>query len=175
MAPPIDYFELTATEIADAIEQQAEYYKSIAHSFRWKAYSHDQPPELPDALLDRGFKPWEPCSLMILDLASFQSPMPEGIEFRLLSDPEAIPNESQRIKEEVWDEGADELISALSSELRDMGDHMRIYVAKRGENTIDWGLIRYNERKTFGGLFAGATVPAERGKRGLPWHCRSTS
>ncbi len=160
----IDYYALNVEEIADTIERQIGHFKSIGHSFRWKVYSHDRPPELCDALLERGFKTWEPCTLMILDVESFQVAMPEEFEYRRVSDPDELPNEWQRIKEEVWDEGADEFISALRSELRDMGDHMRVFVAKRGESTVGCGLIRYSERKTFGGLFAGATVPAERGQ-----------
>jgi len=170
----IDYFELAATEIGEAIAKQVAHFESIGHSFRWKIYSHDQPVQLSKALLDRGFRPCEPCTLMILDVVGFQARLPDGIEFRRVSDPDALPDELRPIKETVWDEGADELMSALRAEMRaemrDMGDHMRIHVAKRGSETVGCGLIRFNERKTFGGLFAGATVPAERGKgvyRGL--------
>ena len=56
-------------------------------------------------------------------------------------------------------------MNALQSEMRDMGDRIRVYVARgRHGDTVGGGLIRYNQRKTFGGLFAGATVPEERGK-----------
>ncbi len=159
----IDHCEITATEVAESIAKQVDFFKSIGHAFRWKVYSHDHAAQLSASLLERGFTPWEPCALMILDVGGFQSRFPDGIEYRRLTDPDALPRELQPVMETVWDEGADELISALRGELRDMGDHMRIHVAKRGGATIGCGLIRYNERKTFGGLFAGATVPAERG------------
>ena len=45
-----------------------------------------------------------------------------------------------------------------------MGDHLQIVVAKRDAATIGTGLIRYTEGKTFGGLFAGSTIPSERGQ-----------
>lgn len=126
----IDYLSLNAAEIADVIEQQIGHFQSIGHSFRWKVYSHDEPLELADALLARGFMPCEPCTLMILGGESFPTTVSEKIEYRRVSDPDELPNDLQRIKEEVWDEGADELISAVRAESRDMGDHMRILPSK---------------------------------------------
>jgi len=159
----IDHFKLSSTDSPNAVQRQVDYYTNIGHSFRWKVYTHDQPDELPNELLRRGFKAWEPCALMILKLSDFPCEYPDGFDYRVLDDPAQLPETLLPIKELVWMEGADELISALQSEMRDMGQHMKIHVAQRDGETAGCGLVRYNERMTFGGLFAGATIPAERG------------
>lgn len=166
----IDHSELSSDELSNAVQRQVDHYSAIGHSFRWKVHSHDQPAELPDELLRRGFVAWEPCALMILKVSDFTCEHPDGFDYLELDDPTQLPNTLRPVKEQVWMEGADEFIAALQSEMRDMGEHMRIHVAQRHGETVGCGLVRYTERMTFGGLFAGATVPTERGKgiyRGL--------
>ena len=101
---------------------------------------------------------------MILDVESFEGNPSHYCNYAPITGPDALGEKLLHIKEQVWGEGGDEFILALESELRDMGQHMRIYAAQRDDQTIGCGLIRYNEPMTFGGLLAGATVPDERGK-----------
>jgi hypothetical protein len=167
----IDFFSPTdEASIDDEIQEQISFFKSIGHSFRWKIYSHDQPPGLGERLQKFGFERWDPCALMILDLTNFQPQFPDDFELQLLTSAEALPAELRSIKETVWEEGADEFISSLQAELLGMGEHIQIFAAKKRGETCGCGLTRYNQTKSFGGLFAGATVPSERGKgvyRGL--------
>jgi hypothetical protein len=160
----IDHFELTADDLEEAIDQQIVAYQKMGHAFRWKIYSHDQPKELASALLKRGFKPWEECTLMILDVDVFAARQPDDVTYVPIATAAALPDELKPICDTVWDDGAAELITALQAEMRSMGDHLQIVVAKRDAATIGTGLIRYTEGKTFGGLFAGSTIPSERGQ-----------
>ena len=160
----IDHFDLTADEVVGAIDQQIAAYQEVGHAFRWKVYSHDRPEELAPALLGRGFQLWEECTLMILDVNTFEPNRPEGIGFRQLTDPETMPQEWRPVQSQVWDEGSDDFNAAIQAEMRDMGESMAIFIAQRNNSNIGTGLVRYTERRTFGGLFAGATIPSARGQ-----------
>ncbi|NNE91060.1 MAG: GNAT family N-acetyltransferase [Verrucomicrobiales bacterium] len=161
----IDFFESSnRSDIGAAIDEQVEFYDSIGYSFRWKIYSHDQSSDFEDVLLDRGFKPGEVCSLMLLDAAEFPLNFPEDAEYRRLTDPDSLAEDLQPICQRVWGDGTAEFVESLRAEMKGMGDSMRIYVADTDGTTAGCGLIRYTEGKKFGGLFAGATVPEKRNR-----------
>ncbi len=160
----IDFVNWNAAPVSEVIEAQIEWYQTVGHSLRWKIHSHDAPPGIGDRLLTRGFKPDEECTVMILDVSRFQSSVPEGIEYLLLTNPDRLDEELRPVATLVWTEDVDDLMTAFACEMRDIDDHLSFYAAKREGETVGCGLVRYNERMTFGGLFAGSTVPAERGK-----------
>src|SRR3712207_37584 len=49
------YTTLTAANADQAIREQIAYFDAIGHSFEWKVYSHDTPPDLRDRLAAYGF------------------------------------------------------------------------------------------------------------------------
>ena len=75
-----------------------------------------------------------------------------------------MPDEWRPVQSQVRDEGSDDVNSAIQAEMRDMGGFMAVFIARRKDQSIGTGVVRYTERLTFGGLFAGATIPSERGK-----------
>lgn len=161
----IDHCELGLAELPAGIEAQIQYHQSIGHAFRWKVYGYDQPAELATMLRERGFKPWEEeVALMILDLTDHEVWYPAGFEYQRLSDPPSLSQELKPIAEQVWTEGAEDLITALASEMAACGDHVGIYAAKQDGRTVGCGVLRFGERMTFGGLFAGSTMPSARGR-----------
>ncbi len=160
----IDWYACGESDAGGLIDQQVSTYSELGHAFRWKVYGHDQPAAMPALLEKKGFTRADTSAVMVLDVAGNELVRPEGVEYRKVVDPDGLADELRAIRDTVWGDGADELIRALAMELRDIGNHMSIYVAKDGDATIGGGLVRYNEHSTFGGLFAGATVPDMRGR-----------
>ncbi|MGB0578405.1 MAG: GNAT family N-acetyltransferase [Limisphaerales bacterium] len=154
-----------ADDLPACIEAQKKHYAGIGHSFRWKVYSHDQPQDLADQLVKRGFNAWEEkAELMILDLSELDLREPEGFTFERLRAPERLAEELKPIMDQVWTEGSEDLVTALASEMATCGDHVTIYAAKQDGRTVGSGVLRFGDSFTFGGLFAGATIPSARGQ-----------
>src|SRR6476659_187091 len=50
------YSRLDPHSVEPAIDAQIDYFLGLGHSFEWKVFSHDTPPDLKDRLMDRGFE-----------------------------------------------------------------------------------------------------------------------
>lgn len=129
----------------------------------WKTRGHDHAPGLHDALLERGFVPDAPESIMIgaaRDLA-LDVPLPTGVTLRRVTG-EADVRAMTRMEAEVFgdsDDIADELLHRLSRE-----DGMELWVAEAGGEIVSAGRLEPVPGTDFAGIWGGATRERWRGR-----------
>jgi Acetyltransferase (GNAT) family len=131
----------------------------------WKTRGHDHAPGLHDALLDNGFTPDEPESIMVGDARTLavDVPVPAGVELRrvtLQADVRAMCAMVAAVFDDPYsDEVADALIRRLSS-----GDGMELWVAESQGWMIGAGRLEPVRGSRFAGIWGGATRPEWRGR-----------
>src|SRR4051794_9756377 len=79
----INYSQHSPETIDAAIEEQIDYFRRLGHTFEWKVFDHDQPPNLRERLLAHGFEAGEPEAFMALDIddapAALRTPLTHDV------------------------------------------------------------------------------------------------
>lgn len=153
------------------IDEQVAYFASIGHSFEWKTYGHDTPPDLVERLVRRGFTTEEPETVMVLDL---NSPPPALVEplahdVRRISDTRIIRDILHDVQRVVFHDNEDESqrhIESFAASIEAAPDQIIFYAAYVDEKPVSAAWITFPPGSQFAGLWAGATLEAYRG-RGL--------
>jgi hypothetical protein len=133
----------------------------------WKTRGHDHAPGLHEALLDHGFAPGEPESVMIGRARALagEVPLPPGVALRRIrgvADVRAVACQQQEV---FGDVDPDEMLAALIRRLS-LDDGMEIWVAESDGRVVCSGRLEPVAGTDFAGLWGGATVEDWRG-RGL--------
>jgi hypothetical protein len=131
----------------------------------WKTRGHDHAPGLHDALLENGFIPDEPETIMIgaaRELAA-TVPLPEGVTLRLVSG-EADVRAMNRMQADVFgdpfsDATSDALLQRLSA-----GDGMELWIAEIEGHIVSAGRLEPVPGTDFAGIWGGATREQWRGR-----------
>jgi len=148
-----------------AIAREIERFAGLG-KFEWKHYSYDTPADLTDRLKAAGFVPEATETLLIgdVDQLPHDSPLPDDIELREITDEDGIAAMA-RVSEEGFGESASEEFGR--EVLKEIGEgRTRLVVAFAGERPVSMGRLEFYRGTTFGGLFGGATVPEWR-RRGI--------
>ena len=154
---------------ADAIiEREIAYFDGIGHPFEWKVYNHDQPADLYQRLLDRGFTTRERDAIMVLDLQDapdfLRQPNP-AIDVRRLTKPEQL-KDVITVLSQVWpDEDSEWLYGVIGVNMRDQPDFTHVFVAYVADEPACAGWISFHENSQFASLWGGSTVAEHRQKR----------
>lgn len=159
---------LTADTADAAIEEQRAYFDSLGYSFEWKVYSHDQPADLKDRLMARGFVTREPDdAIMVLDLHNLpevlHQPVPDSI--RRLTTPNEIPAVANLLTE-IWQEDFSFLGDELAEQMRQTPEMLSVYAAVLDDRVVSVGWSQFTDNSQFVGLWGGSTLPAYR-RQGL--------
>jgi GNAT superfamily N-acetyltransferase len=159
------YSELDETSADAAIEEQIAYFTGQGLNFEWKVYAHDQPPDLVDRLVARGFQTEEPDDIMVLDVkqANPEIPATSDLIVRRLSDPAELVD-VVRILEPVWETDFNWVHAQLGEHMAIPG-YLSIYVAYIGKQPACAGWIYFSPGH-FASLWGGSTLEPFRG-RGL--------
>ena len=133
----------------------------------WKTRGHDHAPGLHDALLENGFSPDEPESIMIgaaRDLV-VNVPLPADVTLRrVASEPDV--RAMTRMEAEVFgDSDSEEVADALLNRLS-RGDGMELWVAEVEGQVICAGRLEPVPGTEFAGIWGGATRELWR-RRGI--------
>lgn len=131
----------------------------------WKTRAHDAAPGLHEALLDHGFAPQEPESIMIgaAELLALDLPLPDGVVLRRLEDPADVRAASAMADEMFGDPVSearfDDLLGriALGAEL---------WAAEAEGAIVSTGRLEPVPGTSFAGIWGGATRPEWR-RRGI--------
>jgi hypothetical protein len=156
-----------AETIRRLVGEVIAHYQAIPEVNRveWKTRGHDRAPGLHDALLDNGFLPDEPESIMIGDaraLAVDVAP-PAGVALRRVSE-ESDVRAMSAMQDEIFgdavsDERADALLRRLSF------DHgMELWVAEADGRIVSAGRLEPVQGTVFAGFWGGATREEWRGR-----------
>jgi ribosomal protein S18 acetylase RimI-like enzyme len=158
-----------AATIRGWVAEALEYFRDQPEITRveWKTRGHDVAPGLDASLLDNGFVPDEPESVMIGETArlAVDVVLPEGVSLRRVSDEPDV--RAMCVMESIafGDDDSEEMTQAL---LRRLGldDGMELWVAEAGGQMISAGRLEPVAGTEFAGLWGGATLPQWR-RRGI--------
>ncbi|HUA04273.1 MAG TPA: GNAT family N-acetyltransferase [Solirubrobacteraceae bacterium] len=133
----------------------------------WKTRGHDHAPGLHDALLDHGFTPHEPESIMIGEahLLAVDVPAPDGVQLRRVTTERDVRAMCAMVAAVFGDTDSDEEAGALLRRLS-LGDGMELWVAESQGQIIGAGRLEPVRGSQFAGIWGGATRPDWR-RRGV--------
>ena len=145
------------------------YYRGqpVITRVEWKTRGHDVAPGLHASLLDNGFVPDEPESVMIGETALLAADLalPEGVRLRRVTSETDV--RAMCVMESIafGDDDVEEMTQAL---LRRLGldDGMELWVAEADGQMISAGRLEPVTGTEFAGLWGGATLPQWR-RRGI--------
>ena len=133
----------------------------------WKARGHDVAPGLHASLLDNGFVPDEPESVMIGEtrLLAVDVTLPEGVSLRRVTSETDV--RAMCVMESIafGDDDSEEMTRALLHRLG-LDDGMELWVAEADGQLISAGRLEPVAGTEFAGLWGGATLPQWR-RRGI--------
>jgi GNAT superfamily N-acetyltransferase len=131
----------------------------------WKTRGHDHAPGLHEALLEHGFVPDEPESIMIGEARSLavDVPLPDGVTLRQVTE-ESDVRAMTALQDEVFgspvsEEMADAVLRRLSKD-----DGMECWVAEAAGRMVSAGRLERVPDTEFAGIWGGATRPEWRGR-----------
>ncbi|MEV0951046.1 GNAT family N-acetyltransferase [Promicromonospora sp. NPDC050249] len=158
---------------ADGPEVRELVADAIAHfradggitKVEWKTRGHDHAPGLHDALLEHGFVPEDPESIMIGDAAALAAdvPLPDGVTLRQVTE-ESDVRAMCAMQDEVF--GAPVSDSTANAILRRqaLGDGMELWVAEAEGQIVTAGRLEPVADTEVAGIWGGSTRPEWRGR-----------
>lgn len=149
--------------VAEAV---AHYRRDpIINRVEWKTRGHDQAPGLHGALVNNGFSPDEPESIMIGNARSLavDVPAPAGVQLRRVISEADVRAMCEMQSEVFEDANSDEVADALLRRLT-FNDGMELWVAESQGQIIGAGRLEPVRGSQFAGIWGGATRPEWRGR-----------
>jgi hypothetical protein len=131
----------------------------------WKTRGHDHAPGLHEALLENGFIPDEPESIMVGEARGLavDVALPKGVTLRRVTE-EADVRAMSAMQGEVFDASdSDETADALLHRLG-LDDGMELWVAEAEGRIVTAGRLEPVEASDFAGIWGGATREEWRGR-----------
>lgn len=131
----------------------------------WKTRGHDHAPGLHEALLDNGFTPEEPESIMIGEAKALavDVPLPAGVTLRRVTEEADVRAMSAMADEVFGDPVSDEMANALLRRLS-LRDGMELWVAEAAGQVVSAGRLDPVDGTDFAGIWGGATRVEWRGR-----------
>jgi hypothetical protein len=166
----ITYQDLDGAE-ADAIGRMVG--EALAHfqanpeitKVEWKTRGHDHAPGLHEALLEHGFTPDEPESIMVGDAQALavDVTLPDGVTLRRVTEAPDIRAMIAMQDEVFGNSHGDEMVDSLLRRLS-RGDEIELWVAEANAAIVSAGRIEPVPGTDFAGIWGGATRPEWRGR-----------
>ena len=131
----------------------------------WKTRGHDHAPGLHDALVDAGFAPEEPESIMMGEarLLAVDVALPEGITLRTVTDEADVRTMSAMADEAFGDPVSDERAESLLHRLT-LRDGMELWVAEADGQMVSAGRLEPVPNTEVAGIWGGSTLEPWRGR-----------
>jgi hypothetical protein len=131
----------------------------------WKTRGHDHAPGLHDALLENGFIPDEPESIMIGEtrLLAVEVALPEGVTLRRVIE-EADVRAMTAMQDEAFGEPVSEEMADAILRRVALNDGMELWVAEAEGRIVSAGRLEPVHGTSFAGIWGGATLEKWRGR-----------
>lgn len=158
-----------AATIHDLVRATLEHYlvDPEVGEVEWKTRAHDDAPGLHEALVEHGFEPDEPESVMLgeLDALAVDVPLPEGVTVRRVTEERDVRAMSAMQAEVFGHPEPERMALALLRRLAE-GDGTQLWVAEAGGQVVSAGRLEPVTGTDFAGIWGAGTRPEWRG-RGL--------
>lgn len=155
-----------AATIRQMVGQALAHYQADPEISRveWKSRGHDHAPSLHEALLDNGFVPDEPESIMIGEVyhLDVDISLPEGVALRRITAAPDVRAMSAMVDEAFGDPVSADTADALLSRLA-RADGMQLWVAEFDGRIIGAGRLEPVAGTDFAGIWGGAIREDWRG------------
>jgi hypothetical protein len=142
-----------------------DHYRSDAaiQAVEWKTRGHDHAPGLHEALLEHGFVPEEPESVMIGEARALavDVPLPAGVRLRQIHHDEDVHRMAEMQKEVFGDVDPDQMTKALLHR-QSLDDGMELWVAEHDGRIVCSGRLEPVAGTDFAGIWGGSTLAAWR-------------
>jgi hypothetical protein len=131
----------------------------------WKSRGHDHTPGLHEALVDAGFTPQDPESIMMGEarLLAVDVAVPAGVTLRVVTDEADVRAMSAMADEAFGDPVSDERAESLLRRLA-LRDGMELWVAEADGVMVSAGRLEPVENSVVAGIWGGSTLVPWRGK-----------
>jgi ribosomal protein S18 acetylase RimI-like enzyme len=131
----------------------------------WKTRGHDHAPGLHDALLEHGFVPEDPESIMIGDAAALAAdvPLPDGVTLRQVTE-EADVRAMCAMQDEVFGAPVSDATANAVLRRQALADGMELWVAEAEGQIVTAGRLEPVPDTEFAGIWGGCTQPEWRGR-----------
>jgi ribosomal protein S18 acetylase RimI-like enzyme len=129
----------------------------------WKTRGHDAAEGLHEALVDAGFAPQEPESIMIggAELLALDLPLPEGVTLRRVTEPEDVRRASYAADRVFEGEPQEDRVADL---LERVARGTEVWIAEADGEVVCSGRLEPVPGTDFAGIWGGATHPEWRGR-----------
>ncbi|WP_377160347.1 GNAT family N-acetyltransferase [Roseateles sp. UC29_93] len=156
-----------ATEIRRLVGAALRHYQAdpaITH-VEWKSRGHDLAPGLHEALIEHGFEPDPPESIMVGEarLLVADVPLPAGVTIRTIRAPREVARMCAMQAEVFGDLDPEPMTLSLLERLA-RNDGMSLWIAEADGELITAGRLEPVAGTAFAGIWGGATRPAWRGR-----------
>ena len=156
-----------AEAISLLVTQALAHYRQDEQIERveWKTRGHDCAPGLHEALVNNGFQPEEPESIMIGEVRTLdvEVPLPAGVKLRRVIDEDDVRAMTAMQDEVFGDPVSDRMARALLHRLT-LNDGLELWVAETDGQIVSAGRLEPVAGTEFAGIWGGATRDAWRGR-----------
>lgn len=160
----IMFNNFSAENIETIINEQINYFKNLKFGFEWKVYDFDEPDNLAEALLAKGFKAEDKEAFMVYPLNNeVKIDDNENFIVKKINDAAGI-KDILVVQEKVWNKNFDWLYDQLAASLDGSGNKQSLYCAYNNDGIpVASGWIEYPEASSFAELHGGSVLNEYRG------------
>jgi GNAT superfamily N-acetyltransferase len=156
-----------ADEVQRLVSEALAYFRNDPDVTRveWKTRGHDRVPALHGALLDNGFVPDEPESIMIGEARSLATDvtLPDGVTLRQVTE-EADVRAMIAMQCAVFGDDAPEAMAEAMLKRLAVDDQLELWVAEADGQIVSAGRLESVPDTDFAGIWGGATLAEWRGR-----------
>ena len=156
-----------AAEIRRLVREALAYYEDDPEIERveWKTRGHDHAPGLHDALVNHGFVPDEPESVMVGEARSLVADvaLPDEVVLRRVTEEHDVRAMCAMQDRVFGDPMSDDTANAILRRLS-LDDGMELWVAEADGQIVSAGRLEPVRGSRFAGVWGGATLPEWRGR-----------
>lgn len=162
----ISWCSLDPSNADQVINEQIAYFSKRVPEFEWKYYAHDQPADLSERLLRKGFIPADPGSIVVLDLENAPHTLWDGDSslVRRVTTPGEI-DEIISMENDIWNKELTRIGMGLKHDLQTTPDLVSIYGVWQDGRVVSAAWQFYMPPTRWVSLYGGSTLPGYR-KRG---------
>jgi hypothetical protein len=157
----------TAAEIGRLVVAALAHYRADPGIERveWKTRGHDRAPGLHEALLENGFVPEEPESIMIGEVTALihEVPLPAGVTLRRLTEEHDI-RAMCAMQDEAFGQPLSEPMAESVLRRMSVDDGMELWAAEADGQVVSAGRLELVPGSVFAGIWGGATLEKWRGR-----------